>query len=803
MESIILILLLIILFVVLRMRSTFQAGISDLNQRIDNLVALTQKVRETQLSEKGRIVSEIKTPEVSTSEKPKAAPEKFPVTPPPLSTPAEPEPKRKPEEVKIPGVITPQPMKPAPKPVAPPKPGFFERNPDLEKFIGENLANKIGIAILVLGIGFFVKYAIDQNWIGVYGRVLIGIVCGGALIGIAHFLRKKFIAFSSVLVGGGIAILYLTIAIAFHEYGIMGQKIAFAIMVVITALTIMLSVAYNRIELAVLAILGGFASPFMVSRGEGNFVVLFTYIMVLDIGMLVLAYFKKWNLVNIIAYIFTVILFGSWLATGYDETNVSMITGAMVFATLFYFTFFAMTVVNNLKQRIPFKATEFLLLLSNTFLYYSAGMLILNNPEAEIFRGLFTVFIAVFNFVFAFTLFKKSEVDRNLVFLLIGLVLTFISLAAPVQLEGNYITLFWAAEAVLLLWLSQKSGILLMKVASVVVMVLMWISLTMDWYNVYYLTTFEQVPVKVLLNKGYITSLVALVAIGLFYRLLNGEQFRYKSLVPTARIILTVAGAFIFYISNLLELTYQLNVYVDDFAARTTIIGTYNMFFILLILAFEKRLYLPDYIKSGFALWGVLAILSYFFVYHYHIVITRNLYLRGESSILGFGFHYLLILQLIVIAAWSLKRFRFWTNFNQKSYNVYSWFFVFFFVFIASAELDHTVLLTAGVDGGQIHNVLRQNQKIGYPILWGITAFLLIAVGLRTKRKQLRVISLTLMLITLVKLFLFDIKGISKGGMIAAFISLGALLLIVSFMYQRLKKLLLVDETSDERGKEV
>src|SRR5690606_14686097 len=175
------------------------------------------------------------------------------------------------------------------------------------------------------------------------------------------------------------AILYLTIAIAFHEYHIMSQQVAFGIMVVITGLTIMLSIAYNRVELAVLAILGGFASPFMVSSGEGNYVVLFTYIMVLDIGMLVLAYFKKWNLVNIVAYVFTVILFGSWLATGYEANNASMTIGAMIFATLFYFTFFAMTVVNNLKQRLPFKAIEFSLLLSNTFLYYSAGMVILND----------------------------------------------------------------------------------------------------------------------------------------------------------------------------------------------------------------------------------------------------------------------------------------------------------------------------------------------------------------------------------------------------------------------------------------
>src|SRR5690606_4639853 len=112
---------------------------------------------------------------------------------------------------------------------APKKPGFFERNPDLEKFIGENLANKIGIAILVIGIGFFVKYAIDKEWINEIGRVFIGILSGGLLIVVAHRMRKTFTAFSSVLVGGGIAVQYFTITIAFHEYHIFPQTVAFAI----------------------------------------------------------------------------------------------------------------------------------------------------------------------------------------------------------------------------------------------------------------------------------------------------------------------------------------------------------------------------------------------------------------------------------------------------------------------------------------------------------------------------------------------------------------------------------------------
>lgn len=164
---------------------------------------------------------------------------------------------------------------------------------DYEKIIGENWLNKIGIAILVIGIGFFVKYAIDQNWIKEAGRVAIGMLTGGILIGIAHYLRKSYKSFSSVLIGGGISVFYYTIAIAYHNYHIFSQPVAFAIMVGITIFSTILAVLYDRKELAIIGIIGGFTSPFMISNGTGDYVTFFTYIAILNSGVLALSFFKN------------------------------------------------------------------------------------------------------------------------------------------------------------------------------------------------------------------------------------------------------------------------------------------------------------------------------------------------------------------------------------------------------------------------------------------------------------------------------------------------------------------------------
>lgn len=84
--------------------------------------------------------------------------------------------------------------------------------------------------------------------------------------------------------------------------------------------------------------------------------------------------------------------------------------------------------------------------------------------------------------------------------------------------------------------------------------------------------------------------------------------------------------------------------------------------------------------------------------------------------------------------------------------------------------------------------------KTALPVLWGLLSFTLMWLGMRKKQKTLRIISLTLFSVTLLKLFMFDINNIPVAGKIAAFFCLGVLLLIVSFMYQKVKKIIIDDE---------
>jgi hypothetical protein len=221
------------------------------------------------------------------------------------------------------------------------------------------------------------------------------------------------------------------------------------------------------------------------------------------------------------------------------------------------------------------------------------------------------------------------------------------------------------------------------------------------------------------------------------------------------------------------------------------------MLFVVGLLLAVKRSPYPDQIKQLFALWGPVAMFAFLTFYHYQIIYARDGFLLGDISSTGFIFHYVYVALLLVVCIITLRQVRQIEGFTKKTHNLHAWFYVFFFVFLASTELDNSILMLAQPrELASLGHILHQNHKIGYPILWGLGAFLLIYIGMRQRKKHLRIISLTLLLVTLLKLVLFDLKGISEGGKIAAFISLGVLLLVVSFMYQRLKRLLLTDEVA-------
>lgn len=745
-----------------------------------------------------------------------------------LNKPAEhtnPAPVIKPEEAKKPEPAKPQPLPPPPAPVTvekqkdvitdpiaairrpvsmphnpppPPRPAykelepgpsFFERHPDLEKFIGENLINKIGIAILVLAIGFFVKYAIDNNWVGPIGRVGIGVLCGGILIGIAHRMRNSYKAFSSVLVGGGLAILYFTITLAYHQFHLFNQLTSLIILIVITCFAVALSLLYDRQELAIIALVGGLASPFMVSTGEANYNGLFIYMVILNAGLLVIAYYKSWRVLNATAFGLTVLV---CLPVLNSLTGSNYITG-FIYTSILYLIFFAINVANNIRENKKFIASDFSILLINTALYFAAGLYLLTAMHHEDMRGLFSVCLAVVNLLLSFVLFKNKKVDINVLYLLIGITLTFISLTAPIQLNGHYITLFWAAETVLLYWLFLKSEIRLIKLASLLVWGAMIVSLLMDWSSLY---ASSSLTLNIIANKGFITSLIAAVSSYLLYLLIMKDEHTQTDGFTVPVNLYKFAALILLFLSGYLEINHQFLNRFPNASLNILYLALYVPAFVFTFCALSKR------IQSIRLQWAVSAWVT---------VICIAIYLLSLGTIFD--------LEYITLAEHKLSPAHFYAHLAgavfvglllyqltlavrdklaDKIQQTATWFLAGVIVLFLSFEICLASNFLFYSHATSIDRVQTVYIKVGLPILWALLSFAFMILGMRNKARTLRIISLALFTITLIKLFVFDIQGIPPAGKIAAFFFLGVILLIVSFMYQKVKKILADDDTKKD-----
>ena len=400
-----------------------------------------------------------------------------------------------------------------------------------EKFIGENLFGKIGILIFVIGVGFFVKYAIDKNWINETFRTVLGFLTGAVLLVVAERLQKKYRTFSSLLAGGAFAVFYLTVAIAFHYYHIFSQTMAFIILIGVTVFMSVLSVVYNRRELAIISLVGGFLAPFIVSSGEGSYLVLFTYVSILNLGMFGLSIYKKWGELPMISFVFTWLIMGIFLLFSYTSSSTVISGHLFLFTTLFYFIFLlpVFSILRGEDMRTMSRGLVFVII-TNNFIYLLSGALFLRNMGWSFkASGLLSLFIALVNLGLVLWLWKSRKDYKFLVYTTLGLVLTFVSITVPIQLDGNCITLVWASEMVLLLWLYIKSRIRVYEYAAKILVGLTFISYLMDIYNV---VMHEHHAVStIFLNSSFATSLFVGLAMGAFALLMG----YYRPFFSTAR----------------------------------------------------------------------------------------------------------------------------------------------------------------------------------------------------------------------------------------------------------------------------
>ncbi len=348
----------------------------------------------------------------------------------------------------------------APPPVPPPMPEIeapkkAHERPEwnLEALIGGNWLNRIGVLAFLFGVGFFLKYAFDNRWIGETGRVILGLIAGIVFLGFGErYQRRGYARFGQGLTGGGIGLLYLSIFAAFFFYHFIPQPAAFAFMIVVTAAGIALAVRYDAIPIASFGTLGGFVTPFLLSTGTDNQVALFSYIFLLNLGVLGVAYFRNWRVLNYQSFALTIIVFLTWAERFYEPAKLWK---TAFFLTLLFLVFALLAIFHNIIHRRKATAPELVLAFLNAAAYFGA-MYALLEDKYHAYLGLFALAMSAAYVGFAYLTNTRISEDRFLVWIFLGLGATFATLAIPIQLKQNWITVGWAIEGAILVYIGFR-----------------------------------------------------------------------------------------------------------------------------------------------------------------------------------------------------------------------------------------------------------------------------------------------------------------------------------------------------------
>ena len=719
-----------------------------------------------------------------------------------------------------------------------------EKHPSesLEERIGAKWFLKIGIAVLVLGLSFFLKYAFDNDWIGPSARVAIGILSGLVLLGLGEKTIRRYNLYGQVLSGGGIVALYMSVFVALNFYGLISYGAAFLFMAMVTVVGVALSVRYNAPSLMITAVLGGFATPFLISSGQNQQFALFSYIILLDLSILAISYFKKWHWLHLIGFVGTIFTFTAWHGEYYTNDQLFSTFG---FLSIFFIIYSISALIYNLVNKEKSSGIEQIITLVSGIVYFlvSYGLL---EKDYDYLLGFFAIILAIYYFLWAHFVKSFTPKDENLYNFLAFLSIGFITLAIPLQFDFFVITICWAIEAALLFYIGGRSGTKqgdIMKTFALVVYGLALIRFLVFDYTDY------AIKDLLFLNKVVLSAVFIIVSfyVGAYIskRSVKSESGIFKRREMARLFIVLASLCTIFAVSRDIH-TYRENIItkeknniqeynqtikkeypganeylrkVDNDFVNTikedqwTMIAIFCSFYglgLMVVGVLRKRAYLLSlgamliFLVVGrfFAhdLWNYKTIcrqilaLEIIFVLYLGAGLLReylknsnkeNKFLNIKKTIVFF----LVAANVLTIFAGSREL---WLHYNDN-------------VLELKTERNNVCVMSRSTKLGKslssnfVYDKVKCQEldvkissaenkaSVSISLFWLVYAILLIVLGFWKRYSWVRIGGMSLLSVAILKLFFYDLWSLGQLYRIIASISLGVVLLGISFLYQKYK----------------
>ena len=686
------------------------------------------------------------------------------ITPPPE------EPLSEPAPVILPP--TPVPVPPEEKITEPPSPKPPQAS--LEMILGTKWLNWIGIVMLLIGIGFFLKYAYDNAWIGPKGRLAIGTLFGIALIIIGErFRRRRWDTLFQVLTGGGLATLYLCVFFSFQVYHLSDQTMSMMLAILVTALAVVMAVVHSTVSIAVLALIGGFLSPVLLSTGTNRPYALFTYIAILNLVAVGAAYFRRWRGLNLLSFFGTLIIYIGWYGKFYGPDQMQP---ALIYISLFYLMFLIIPSLHSLVRRMPQVLEDLLLIVFNAIFAFS----IFYNVLFQDYR--YTMgFVVLGQAILVFLLFwiwtrrvgMNNPTYAGLLVIALGLVL----LVVPIQLKLYGIPIAWGMEGAVLVLLGIRFRQIICRVAGITALVLAVGGLVarLPLHNLLF-TPVINIPF------GSWAFVIAMAIISTYYlRRERRDNDRDRDiLAPIAFLLSFTLACFLLSMetSEFWSINHPVKYYNSYETSSLVILWSLISALVIYIISRSSRRSLWTWLPLVWGCFGIGAII---------LAISLSYYdLPSRMPILNLAFAPKLI---FVFSLWWAARLC-----RRKFLKIEG-------EILELAGHGVVALLVAFECARWGSHSPLISEKMGLSLIsaaWALQAVVVIWMGLVTRNRSLRYMGFVLFGLAIGKALLIDMSGMEKVYRMVSFIACGLLLVVAGYFYHLYSSKLLQPETEKE-----
>jgi uncharacterized membrane protein len=678
-----------------------------------------------------------------------------------------------------------------------------------EAFVGGRLFNRIGAAAIILGIGFFLKYAFDNDLIPEWMRVALGFLAGAGLIaGAVRAHKKSLEIFAQGLMGAGLGALYLSVYAAFNFYHLVPLTVAFGGMICVTALGFVLALRFESLAIALIAWFGGFITPLLFHTETPNAVGLFSYLLFLNLGLLALVFMRDtWFVLKPLSFCATYGIALLWYADTY--TTLEHFGMATTFAVLYWAMFFGVDAYRAVSRLSRNDAVwrKFDSLLNGAVSY--AALCWLVYDAARVWLPLLTILYGSVYFLASQAVRLRREPDEKLESIFafkryLVSAIFYLFLATSQQFSRETLIIAWSLEMVVLFFIGWRMKEKTVIATMLVVGCLLWgmFFLTNNlWASNGYWIEQTSVFVPLVFTAHFIIAASFFVCAVIYEQL--ASEFLAKNPVflhvynPYHYSWIWLTAQLIDYIWRVALKVNEINTYPLGLLDKYSVAGVYALIhiaFLLLLAYFGRRNNWRELTQ-----WSLIVFLVFL------IAIIRGFAYEPATAWVPVLNVRVVLLLASVGTCFGLSRLWNAENTTVPKFihphlplilGATAFLLVFSLLTGEASDVWHSQIMSLyalpqGDTTLQRIAELEDGKQLTISLVWLAYAIALMALGLMRRLREVRLVALGLAGVAILKIFLYDLSSLTTPYRIGSFIGLGVVLMLVSYLYQRFKHIIL------------